>query len=351
MTRPLAVRAEIIKLARLLRVDPEELDYLDQVPEQAVRELREQVTDALFAANSGALGRLAAASKLLPVRVVATIGQRAFGPILAGRITGLLDPDRAVEMAATMPVDFLADVAVELDPRRASAVISRIPPKQIAAVTRELLRRDEHVTMGRFVGHLGDAAIRASVGEMTDADLLQVAFVLESKDALDDLISLLPVRRRDALVDVASANELWPEALDLLSHLSDERCRELAESAARRDDAVLDSLIRAAQDESMWNAALRVTRCMSQESRARFARLPSISGEGVLESIVVAAAEYELWPALLPLVAELPAESQERVARAAARLDPAQRERIAEQARAAGMDEQLALLDAALARD
>ena len=155
MTRRLAVRAEIIKLARLLRVDPSELGYLDQVPEEAVRELREQVTDALFAANSAALSRLAAASKLLPIRVVATIGQRAFGPILAARITALLDPGRAVEMAETMPIAFLADIAVELDPRRASAVIARIPPAQIAAVTKELVARGEYVTMGRFVGPPG----------------------------------------------------------------------------------------------------------------------------------------------------------------------------------------------------
>jgi hypothetical protein len=351
MTRPLAVRAEILKLARLLGVEPSDLEYLDQVPPEAIGELRDQATDALFAAHSGALGRMAAASKLLPVRVVATIGERAFGPLLAARITGMLDPGRAVEMAATMPVDFLADIAVELDPRRASAVIAQIPPDQIAAVTAELLRRREYVTMGRFVGHLGDKAVRAALGKMDDADLLQVAFVLESKDRLDHLIAMLPARRRDALVDVAAREGLWPEALDLLSHLSDERCAELAENAARREDAVLDSLVLAAQQEEMWNAVLRITHCMSQESRARFARLESINAPGVLEAIVRAAAEHSLWPELLPLLIELPADSQQRVARVAAGLDPAQRELIAQRAREAGLDEQLAMLDATLARD
>ncbi len=100
------------------------------------------------------LSRLAAASKLLPVGLVATLGERAFGPVLSARITGLLDPGRAVEVAQRLPVDFLADIAVDLDPRRASAVIARIPPQQIGEVTRELVRRHESVTMGRFVGHL-----------------------------------------------------------------------------------------------------------------------------------------------------------------------------------------------------
>src|SRR5437763_1086084 len=99
MTGPLAVRPEILKLARLLNIDPDGIAYLEQIPVEDVRQLREQVTDLLFTAHGSALNRLAAASKLLPIRVVATIGQRAFGPMLSARIAGLLEPSRAVEMA------------------------------------------------------------------------------------------------------------------------------------------------------------------------------------------------------------------------------------------------------------
>ena len=51
MSQALAVRAEIVKLARLLRRDPATLDYLEQVPADDVRLLREQVTDLLFTAH------------------------------------------------------------------------------------------------------------------------------------------------------------------------------------------------------------------------------------------------------------------------------------------------------------
>jgi hypothetical protein len=92
----LEIRAEIIKLARLLGREPEGLEYLEQVPAADLRALREQITDALFSAHGHALGRLAAASKLLPIRVVSAIGERAFGPVLAARIAGLLEPERVV---------------------------------------------------------------------------------------------------------------------------------------------------------------------------------------------------------------------------------------------------------------
>ena len=306
MTNQLAVRAEILKLARLLRRDPEGLQYLEQVPADDVRKLREQVTELLFTAQGSALSRLAAASKLLPIRVVATIGERAFGPVLAARISGMLDPGRAVEMANTMPIEFLADVAVELDPRRASDVIARIPPDRIALVTRELIRREEYVTMGRFVGHLPDASVRAAFDVLDDVALLRVAFVLESKDTLDHLVSLLPKARRESIVDVAAREQMWIEVLDLLTHLG-------------------------------------------EATRAEFTELGALDHAGVIEAIFTAAVENDLWSELLPLVPELPLEGQARLAQAAAKLQPAQREAIMDSMRAANMKPQLERFEQVLA--
>jgi hypothetical protein len=301
----LASRAEILKLARLLRREPESLAYLETVRPDDLRALREQTTEVLFSAQSAALGRLAAASRVLPVGLVATIGERAFGPVLSARITGMLDPGRAVEVAERLPTSFLADVAVELDPRRANEVIARIPPRRISEITRELVRRREYVTMGRFVGHLGDESVTAAVSVMDDSTLLQVAFVLETKDGLDHLIELLGPARLDALIAAAAREELWIEVLGLLGNLSERRRRELAQQAGEQ-------------------------------------------GEGILEAIVRTAAEHELWLELLPLAPALPPEGRQRVVQEIARLDPARRGEITEQARAAGFDDELALLAEAL---
>ncbi len=124
--------------------------------------------------------------------------------------------------------------------------------------------------MGSFVGHLGPDAFRAAVDQMDDAALLQVAFVLESKDSLQGLIALLPPERIDGIIDAASREDLWPEVLDLLSHLDTEQTR-------------------------------------------RFAELLSIQAEGVLERIVSVAREGQLWPYLLPLIPFLPEPGRGRV--------------------------------------
>lgn len=220
MSEALEVRAEILKLARLLGREPAEFAYLGAVASEDLRALRDQVTETLFGSHAGVLNRLAQASRLLPVGLVAQMGERSFGPVLSARVTGLLDPDRAVDMAARLPVGFLADVAIELDPRRARDVLARVPPAQIAAVSAELTRRGEYVAMGRFVGSLPDASIAAALGTMDDRTLLEVALVLENKESLPHLISMLEPARLEAMIALAAASELAEGAAGLLEHMS-----------------------------------------------------------------------------------------------------------------------------------
>ena len=185
-------QAEVMKLARLLGREPDELAYLERLAPADLRALRDSVTETLYDAHGSSLARLAAASRLLPAGITATIGQRAFGALLSARLAGLLETDKAVEVATKLPPPFLADVAVELDPRRASDLIGAIAPALIGQVTAELVARREYVTMGRFVGHLSDEAIAAAVAAMDDEALLQVAFVLEDPSQLSRLFAKLP---------------------------------------------------------------------------------------------------------------------------------------------------------------
>ena len=285
MSESLQAKAEILKLARILGREPDTLDYLERVPAADVRALREQVTDMLFSAHSQVLSRLAAASRLLPVGLVAVIGEKTFGPVLSARMAALLDPDRAVEMADKLPTEFLADVAIAIDPRRTSEVIGRIPPARVAEVTSELLRREEYVTMGRFIGHLSDEAIAAAVAVMDERELLGVAFVLEDKARLDRLAELLSDERANRVIKTAASEDMWVEALDLLNHLGANR-------------------------------------------RAAFINHPAAQDEAVLDSLIAAVQSHDLWDSVLPLIELLPPDAQERVAAAVEGRPPAERERI-----------------------
>lgn len=276
MSSELNVDVEILKLARLIDCDASGLDYLRGVEAQEIRDLREQVTVTMFEADCQMLQRVATAARLIPTKLAALIGERAFGPLLCARLTGLLEPSRAVDVAAKLPTPFLTDLAVQLDPRRASRVIAEIPPTQIADITRVLAEREEYIAMGGFVGHLSEAALRAAIAVVGDEVLLRTAYVIESKGSIAALVATLSDTRLESIVATATRADLWIEALDVLGHVSEEQRGQLGDIAARQDDEVLDGMVRTAQRELLWDDVLPVTRAMSPESRERFAALKSI---------------------------------------------------------------------------
>ena len=247
--------AEVMKLARLLDREPDQLAYLERLAPADLRVLRDSVTETLYDAHGSALTRLAAASRVLPSGLTATIGQRAFGPLLSARLAGLLDTDKAVDVATKLPPPFLADVAVELDPRRASDLIASIAPALIGQVTAELVARREYVTMGRFVGHLGDEAIAAAVASMDDEAVLQVAFVLEDKSHLSRLFAKLPKGRSAGIVAAAADEGLWIEALDLLNHLNKRQRKEMVLAALALDEPAREAILDTVVEHELWDEA------------------------------------------------------------------------------------------------
>jgi hypothetical protein len=269
--------AEVLKLARILEREPGQLAYLERLSPDDLGLLRERVTEALWTDNNHMLGRIAAASKLLPAAVSAAISERAFGAFVSARLAGLLEPDRAVDVAAKLSPGFLADVAVQLDPRRASGVITRISADQISDVTRELVLREEYVTMGRFVGHLSEDAVTAALDVTDDRSLLRVAFVLDDKDRLDELVGQLPKHRLAGIVQTATDGALWLEGLDLLAHLGDERRAEVVATALELDDQALETITDAVLEHDLWGEVLVIAERDSGLQAKLASRLGSLS--------------------------------------------------------------------------
>jgi hypothetical protein len=311
--------AEVMKLARLLGTTPERLEYLGRLDPADTRGLRERAND-VFHEDDRRLGRVALASKIPPAAVTAWIAQHLFGPLLCARIAGLLDTRRAVDLAKRMPPQFLAELAMHLDPRRARDIIFALPPELIGKVADEQNRRDEHIAMGRFVGNMTDDALRACFAVIDDATLLRISYFVEEKDQLDHVVGLLEVERVRGAIRDATAQDLWPQALDLLTRVTPSRAGWLADLAAEEEDDVLGGMVFAAQRDGLWDVVLPVVRNMSAEGRQRFALLPALHTPEVLTAVFDAAVDADLLQDLLPLAALLPEDARQVIADLAPKL-------------------------------
>lgn len=215
----LAIAAEIARLERLLDVDAGALAFLEGVEAAEIRELRRLASDAQFDVDREQLTRLAAASKLLPSGLVAAISKRAFGPLLAARITGFMDPARAADVGRHLDRSFLADICVQLDPRRAKEIIPRMDVDTVVAITEELLDRGDFATMGRFVGSM-PVDVLGAVLEITEGDeLLKVCAAAESAAGIDEIFGMLSDERLRDVRRKAGRKDLRQAALVLRDRL------------------------------------------------------------------------------------------------------------------------------------
>jgi Mg/Co/Ni transporter MgtE len=233
-------RAEAIKLARLLRIDAiKPPDYLVKLPASELVAYSDAVAELLYDDELTLMRRMVDAAPLLPAQMLASVAERALGPIICARLLGLLEPQRAAEIARNLSVEFVAEVAAELDPRCAVDVVTALPDEQVLSIAVTLAASKEYVAMGRIVTHLGQGALADCIEELTDEDLLRIAFVLDDKSQLKQLVEVVGRERMQRMLADAPSLGLSEEAEDLCAHLTAAQRKQLRPSstAARRRPA------------------------------------------------------------------------------------------------------------------
>lgn len=246
MSAALEARAELLKLARTLRVEPARLDFLAEAGAPDLRELRLRISDALFAADRARFERVASLGNRLPAGLVAQLAEHALGPALSAHAATLLAPKKGAELAERLHPPFLADVAAHSDVRRLAPLLEHLSPDHIAAVTRELVAREEWVTMGAFVGFLDDPGLSAALAVLEGEPLVRTGFVMEAKERMDHVVERLTDAQLADLLSATARHALWPEAFALLAHVRRERPRVAAALDVLGDDDL--AALRAAVD-------------------------------------------------------------------------------------------------------
>ena len=293
MSEGVDIRAEVAKLARLIGVERDELEFLEKMSSDTLRELRGQLVELFFDDNNESLRRFAHAGNLLPTSVAASLTKQAVGPVLAARIAGLVEPRQSVAMTARLPIDFVTDITVEIDPRRVEAVIALMPQKIVAQVADELIARREYVTMGQLIGFVDEFTMATTISRAGDEDILLTGFVVEDKSRLSPALELLDDDRLFGLMYTAGEQHLWPEALDLIRHLDEEQFCRIAEQASQLEDEMLDELIEVAHTDELWYVALPAVARMSDPTHAIAALLRA--GAAAIKSFADAISDGNDW--------------------------------------------------------
>lgn len=310
----LDARAERLKLARLLHVEPDELAFLEQLSAESLVPVRERVSDLLFAQGAARFDRLISASRLLPNPVTVAIAQRVFPPLVCAQVAGRLEPSRAAELVRHADIGFLADMAECSDPRTVAHLIPALPPEIAVAAAREMMARGDHLASGRLVGFAPDELLPALVDAVDEeADLLEIAFYLERRERLDAIVAHVSDARLARVLEVAHARDLWAEALLLATHLSTAQTRRLASVTARAEQPTITGLLERVHDQGLWPQLLHLVDAADDDELPRVAGHPLLRRSDVLVAVLEAAEQLGAYDVVVRVVAAMDVPVQQEL--------------------------------------
>lgn len=273
-------QAERLKLARLLDCEVAELGALGDADVDDLRLARSVAGDALFGKHRSLFGKLARANRLLPTSLAAQLTQRFVGPMLAGRVASEMDPDKAVALAGKLPVTFLAQVCLYLDPARSEAIIRAMPTDRVVATAEALRAEGEYIAMAGFADVLDDAVV-AAVMDAVDApaDLLRIGFYIADKQRLAQIIGRMDDDQLAACMRAAHDEALWPQALAMMDGTSEELRARLGAITADQDAELLHGMLDAAAEQDMWLLTVPVLEQLDESALTKMlADAPALSG-------------------------------------------------------------------------
>ncbi|MEO6885752.1 MAG: hypothetical protein ABI232_05610, partial [Jatrophihabitantaceae bacterium] len=210
---------QIGRIARLLAVDPDDVQGLDDIGDEDLRTLHDLISGMLSASGQEPFARVASLSKLLPGAVAGKLAERFLPPELAARVAVLLEPAKARELVTKVSVDYLAELSLALDPVRSRAVVQAIPADRVAQVARALFDRGEYAAMAEFAGTVTLDGLFGALGIASARDLVEVVPLLVWNDNIDKVVADIPAAKIDSVLAEIVEHDLWGKAEYLVGRL------------------------------------------------------------------------------------------------------------------------------------
>ncbi|MEI2639271.1 MAG: hypothetical protein V9F03_09780 [Microthrixaceae bacterium] len=200
------------RIAHVLGVSSEEIDFLGRLDSDTLRALHSQIVELLFDPAQSRMGGLQNAAKILPPPVTAKVAEKALGPVLAGRIAGSLDTGSSVAIARRLPPEFLADVAGHVHPQRVEVLVRDLPSRQLDAAADVLIERHDLLALGHFAGIIRPDTLQSIVSRLDASVILDVVPYIEPAARVDDLIELVENPVLLSVLRTAHDNTRWVDA-------------------------------------------------------------------------------------------------------------------------------------------
>lgn len=319
--------AERLRLAQLLEVSPDQLDFLCELSDTELANLREACRAALLLPHRALYQRLAHVSKLLPTTLAAYIAEHTLGALLCARISAEMSVPRTLALCQHLSPPFMAAVTLHMDMDSLADIAAALPEASLRAIARELAARGDFITLGELVDFLPPGITTPIAAEIASGEvMLRMSLFIKSPARLQSVLEQLPLSELGALARAAADSRLGllPQALSLLHGLTPIWQRRLIDTAIAEGEATLTNLVLETDRQDLWSSALPFSGLLDRSAQLKLLSLRVWKDEGLLARALRNARNPASRPFLQALLAKLPSPALERAMAAMARQeDPA----------------------------
>lgn len=149
------------RLKQLLQVDGQPPpDFLTRLSEDEQSILAQRIERRLEAEGDGLYTAMAFVANLMPTVLKVRVAETMLGPRATAHMTSYVTEAQAIKVAQGMRLDFLAEVALHLQPARATAIMERSPDAMLVGVARRLVQGGHYTLLAGFADHLSPAKLK-----------------------------------------------------------------------------------------------------------------------------------------------------------------------------------------------
>lgn len=302
--------AERIKLERLLSVDEGALAFLSGTHSSELRYLREDLSACLYRRHQDNYARLARLSRVLPSGASAKLAETVLGSVLGAGVAGEMDADRVAKLVGKLSPKFLAKLSIHLEPQRATGIIKVVPEDVIIAIAKQLVEREEFITLARFVTAIEPQVLNRVMDNIDDdVALLRVGIFVEQRHRLDELLEQLSQQRREAVLRAATQTGLWPQTLVLMTHLSDRMKGLMGDAAVAMGEAQLEQVIETSRAHNLWEPLVMTLAHMHEDNRRQVLSMPMLQDAQTVASMLQEMDAEHMWALLAKIWLDAPQQT------------------------------------------
>lgn len=250
---------ELRRLAQLLHVQTEALDYLQPLDGTELQALRQAFQSLLLDDHGPTFAKMAAGGKIAPDALSAMLCKKVFGPTLTANMSYYTPAAKAAKMCSHFDAHFMAEIAREQMPDRAEELLRDLPTDLMRGATRELLANGDYHILGGFTDYMPEDKVAALMHEITDmADNLRVSRFCQRKDRIAKLTAGMSDEMLSELLKTANDNEEFLLEVGLVTAEMDATMQKRAAEMADQAAPGLREKMKPVAEKHQLGAALRV---------------------------------------------------------------------------------------------